>query len=144
MARPNAFSGQFHERIFLDHLVLVVPPISGCDDGNRVRRLTLTRVRMPITDSNTAFTGMDSMVSLKAVRVSMSAFSAAVVVSCCATFVGMSPTAQGPGMVMTRCSGRWGSEDDTVGSWIVGHEVRAWSTTYYTRTAYPNSIRTVG
>ena len=89
--------------------------------------LTLTRVRMPITDSNIAFTGIDSTISLKVVRVSISAFSTAVVVSCCASFVGMSPTAQGPGVAMMQCGGRWGIEDGTVGSWIVGHEARVTS-----------------
>ena len=54
----------------------------------------------------------------------MSALSV-VVVEWCATSVGMSPTAQGLGAVMTRCGGRCGTEGEKVDSWIVGHEAYA-------------------
>jgi hypothetical protein len=48
--------------------------------GDRAGSLTLTRVKIRITDSNTAFTGMISKVFLVAVRVSISAFKTEVVV----------------------------------------------------------------
>jgi len=42
--------------------------MSGRDDGKGVKSLTLTRVRIPITDSNIPFTGADSMNSFEVDR----------------------------------------------------------------------------
>jgi hypothetical protein len=78
--------------------------------GDRTRILTLTRVRIAITDSNTTFTGMISDVSLAAVRVSISAFNTAVVVE-------RDPTLGGSESAMMQDVGRWGVED---GGWTVG------------------------
>ena len=79
VARFGTALGQFHIRIVAYHLVLIVLLRSEHKQGDRTRILTLTRVRITMTDSNTSFTGMISDVSLAAVRVSISAFNAAVV-----------------------------------------------------------------
>ena len=93
--------------------------IGGCKDCNGVKILTLTRVRITIADSNTAFTGVASMVFLKAARVSMSVLSIVVIVEWDST----SPTAQGWEVVVIRDGGRQGigNKTTTVGGRIVGH-----------------------
>ena len=92
----------------------------GRENGKRTRDFTLTRVRIPITDSNTAFTGVGWMVSLKAARVSMSALSLAVVTEWSST-LGVSPTAKGSEAAIVWGGGRWKS-GARVRSRIVGHE----------------------
>lgn len=77
-------------------------------------------MRITITDSNTAFTGVASTMSLKAVRVSISAFSTAVVAERDPTSEYASPTAQASEMVMMWGSGRWGDGRRAVGGRIVG------------------------
>ena len=72
-------------------------------------------------DSNTAFTGATSMVSLKAVRASMSAFSIVAVAGWYSTLVGEPPTAQGSRVVMILGGGRWEVGGEMrVGGRIVG------------------------
>ena len=85
--------------------------------GDRTRSLTLTRLRITITDSNTVFTGMISKVSLAAVRVSILAFNTAAVAE-------RDPTLGGSKSAMIQYGGRWGR----VGSRIVGHGAHTWST----------------
>ena len=63
-----------------------------------------------IAASNTAFTGVNSTMSLEAVRVFMPVFSTTVVVEQFETLGGMSPAAQGSGVVMAQCSRRWWEE----------------------------------
>ena len=74
MAHPDTVLCQLDKQIFLD-LVLIVLLISGCENRNETRKLTLTRVRILTTVSNNHFTDADSTVSLMVVRVSMSASS---------------------------------------------------------------------
>ena len=114
-----------------------MPLISRYENGNGTRKLTLTRVRTTITDSKIAFAGVNSTILLNAVRTFISALSVAVVVEWCVTFVDMSPTAQGSGVVMAQCSGRRGTKHETVDSWIVGREAHAWPAMHYPSTAHP-------
>ena len=59
-------------------------------------------------DSNTAFTGATSTISLKAMRVSMSAFSIVVVARRDSILGGEPPVAQGSTVVITlRGGGQW-------------------------------------
>ena len=99
MTRPYTSSGKFHERVFLYHPILVIPPISGCVNWNGTESLTLTRVRITTADSKTAFTGIALVVFLKVVRVSMSVLSIAVIVERDSTLGGVIPTAQGSKIV---------------------------------------------
>ena len=94
--------------------------VGECKHRIRTGGRTLTRVRITITDSNTAFTGVASTMSLKAVRVSISAFSTAVVAERDPTSEYASPTAQASEMVMMWGSGRWGDGRRAVGGRIVG------------------------
>ena len=69
-----------------------------------------------IAGSNTTFTGVASIVSLRALRVSMPAFSTATVVKWCSA-LGGSPTAQGAQgskAVMVQDGGRWEVGGDIV------------------------------
>ena len=70
-------------------------PISECKDGKTTTGLTLTRVRIPIIDSKIAFVGVVLTVSLKVVRISMSALSTAVIAEWCSVVEGALSTAQG-------------------------------------------------
>lgn len=70
--------------------------------------LTLTRARIPITDSNTAFTEAISTTSLAALRALISAFNAAHVAERAPTSGRVSPTAQDSKPVMIQSGGRWG------------------------------------
>ena len=120
VARSDTVFGQFHERLFLYQLALVVTQVGECKHRIRTGGRTLTRVRITITDSNTAFTGVASTMSLKAVRVSISAFSTAVVAERDPTSEYASPTAQASEVVMMWGSGRWGDGRRAVGGRIVG------------------------
>ena len=82
--------------------------MSGCKDGEGEKRLTLTRVRMTITDWITPLIGMAISVSLKAVRVSISLLSASVVADWGAVLESRPPTAQGSEVAMVWADGRWG------------------------------------
>ena len=110
MARSHTDFGQFHERIFLYHPILVIPSISGCVNWNGTESLTLTRVKIITADPKTAPTGVALVVFLRAVRVSMSELSIAVVVERDSTLGGVLPTAQGSKVVMMHGSGQWGLE----------------------------------
>ena len=70
-------------------------PISECENGKTITRLTLTRVRMVIIDSKIAFMWVALRVSLKAVRVSMSVLSIIVDAEWSSVVEGASSTAQG-------------------------------------------------
>ena len=66
---------------------------------------------MTTADSKTAFTGIALVVFLKAVRVSMSVSSIAVVVERGSTFVNVPPTAQGGHYARWRAMGGWGEDN---------------------------------
>ena len=79
VARSHTMVGQFCKDIVVRHLVLGTSSRGVREKGQNETR-TLTRPKISITDPNTAFKGAISMLSLAAVRVWVSAFSAAVVV----------------------------------------------------------------
>ena len=70
-----------------------------------------------MADSKTAFKGVVTPVSLQAVRVSMSVFSAVVTAEWYPTLSGMLPATQGSGLVMAQ-----GGEQGGAGAreWVVG------------------------
>ena len=82
--------------------------MSGRKNKEGEKRLTLTRVRMTITDSRTPLIGMAISVSLKAVRVSISLLSASVVADWGPMLESRPPTAQGSEVAMVWGDGRWG------------------------------------
>ena len=82
---------------------------------------------MLTTDSNAASNGTDARLPLTTVRVSMSAFNAAVVVEQVLTSVSMLSAARGLQIIVKWCGERCGVR--RTGGWIAGHEL-------YTRTAY--------
>jgi len=92
------------------------------------RTLTLTRPKIPITNSNTILTGMISTVSLAAVRDSRPAFDAAAASEWDLILYGIFTTAHssGGGLDAGRQSmRRRESKGRRAGSRIVGHEGRA-------------------
>ena len=75
---------------------------------------------MLTTDSNAASNGTDARLPLTAVRVSMSAFNAAVVIEQVLTSVSMPSAAQGL-QIVKWCGERCGVR--RTGGWIAGHEL---------------------
>lgn len=76
--------------------------------GKERKRLTLTRVRMTMTDSRAPLIGMAVSVSLKAVRVSISLLSVSVMADWGSMLGSLPPTAQGSEVAMVWGDGRWG------------------------------------
>lgn len=72
------------------------------------KTLTLTRAKILITDSNTAFTEAISTTSLAALRALISAFNAAHVAERAPTSGRVSPAAQGSKVVMIQSGGEMG------------------------------------
>jgi len=82
--------------------------------------LTLTRVRITVTDSNTAFIGVASTMSLEMVRDFMSAVSIAAISERFSTSGGVSPSAAGSEVIIVQCGGRRGFGEEDGRSWIIG------------------------
>lgn len=96
--------------------------MSGRENENTTKSLTLTRVRTATTDSNTAFTDVTSVVSFGEVRDVTPALSTAIAVERCSASGSVSLTIQGLGVVIMQDGGRqlvWGE--------IVGVERDSWS-----------------
>ena len=68
--------------------------VSECKNGKRARSLTLTRVRIAITDSKIGFMGVALSVPLRTVRVSMSVLRIVVIAWWCSTVGRMPSTPQ--------------------------------------------------
>jgi hypothetical protein len=80
---------------------------------------------MPTTDSNATLKGTSPRVLMAAVRVSMSAFNAALVVDPVPTLVSMFSAPQGSRLSKGGMrDGEWGGRERTVG--IAGHEDFTW------------------
>ena len=79
VARSGKVLGQFYKGIVVCHLVLGASSRGEREKGQKGTR-TLTRLKISITDPNATFKGAISMLCFAAVRASMSAFKAAVVV----------------------------------------------------------------
>jgi len=76
--------------------------------GTERRTLTLTRPKIPITDSNTTLIGMISIASLATVRDSIPAFNAAAASEWDLVLRGMFSTVQDSKVVVIQDGGRWG------------------------------------
>jgi len=100
--------------------------------------LTLTRAKILITDSNTAFTETISTTSLAAPRALISAFNAAHVAERAPTSGRVSPAAQGSNVVMIQSGGEMGGGEETVGSLTIGHSTHM---TQILRMLSANSLR---
>ena len=79
VAHSGTTLGQLHECIVIYQLVLNVL-LRGAQGRKPKRARTLTRPKIPTTDSNATLKGTSPRLLMAVVRVSMSAFSAAVVV----------------------------------------------------------------
>ena len=126
MAHSGTVLGQLYECIVVYELVLGA---SSRDVREREQKVThtLTRPKMLTTDSNAASNGTDARLPLTAVRVSMSAFNAAVAFEQVPTSVSMLSAARGLQNIAKRCGERCGVR--RTGGWIAEHEL-------YTRPAY--------
>ena len=96
--------------------------------GTRTETPTLTKHRIPMTDSKTAFMGTISNVPLAAARVLISASNAAVVTGWDFTSGTVSLTAQGLEADMIQGGGQWRVVGKRVSSRIVGNGAHAWPT----------------
>ena len=85
--------------------------------------LTLTRVRITVIDSKTAFMGVGSSVSLKVVKISMSVLSIVAIAEWCSTAEGVLSIARDSKVDMV-----YEGEGKVVSSRIVGHAVHARAT----------------
>ena len=84
--------------------------------------LTLTRDKIPITDSNTTFTATISTTSLAVLRALISAFNTALIAERDPTLGYVSATTHGSKVVMIQGGGGGdGGGEDTIGSRIVEH-----------------------
>ena len=124
VAHSGTTLGQLYECIVFYQLVLNVP-LRGVQGRKRKRARTLTRPKMPTTDSNATLKGTSPRLLMAVVRVSMSAFNAALVVDPVPTLVSMFSAAQGSRLSKGGMrDGEWGGRGRTVG--IAGHEDFTW------------------
>ena len=98
MARSSTILGQFYKGVVVCHLVLGASSRGEREKEQKGTR-TLTRLKISITDPDATFKGAISMLCFAAVRASMSAFKAAVVVEGASTPERMLSIVQGS-MVM--------------------------------------------